>query len=387
MKIVKKLATKYFSNTINELELKELSKLLKNSKNQNVFKKYVKDYYDLNLSLQNINLEADYNTIIRNIQQYKKPSRPFYRSWSRVAALFIVLLGLGYFMNLIINKETTIIDENAITITLDNGDVKVINEDGSEHILNKEGRIVGTQEGTEIDYRIDSLKVSNANAKTEELVYNELSIPYGKKLKLTLSDGTLVHLNAGTTMKYPVKFLKNKERKVFINGEAYFEVTEDKNHPFIVNTSEMNIKVLGTKFNVSAYNDDNSINTVLVKGAVGLYEEDEDYNTEAQVVLSPNQKAFWSKTDKLLEIGKVDVTEYIAWTEGKLLFKIRPFSEIIKVLERHYDVSITNNYNYLNSAKFFATFDTETIDQVLIAFQNSETFTFQRNGNNIIINP
>jgi ferric-dicitrate binding protein FerR (iron transport regulator) len=102
-------------------------------------------------------------------------------------------------------------------------------------------------------------------------------------------------------------------------------------------------------------------------------------------MLTPEHIAFWNKKEPQISINEVDVNEYTAWTKGVLIFKVRTFSEIIKVLERHYDVAITNNYTELNNQRFFAKFDIETIDQVLASFQDSEPFDIKKEGNKISI--
>ena len=120
------------------------------------------------------------------------------------------------------------------------------------------------------------------------MVYNTLKIPYGKKFEVQLSDGTIVHLNAGTSLRYPVQFVKNQSRQVYLTGEAFFEVSKDKAHPFTVNTQEVNVEVLGTKFNVNSYTEDVSTDVVLVEGKVSLYKDKK--TAENQVYLTPGLK-------------------------------------------------------------------------------------------------
>ena len=384
------LIEKYFNSEFTQEELIELENYLKKEDNKEVFKTYVKHHYDLDLHLLKIDNELEFTKIKKRIEKENTMNRSLrisYVRWYKAAAVFIGLIGLTYAFYLfnIGEQATGAIDSNAITLTLDNGDVKVIREDGSEKILNKNGEVVGKQEGTTIYYRSESNPGSNTE-EIEELVYNELYVPYGKKLKITLSDGTLVHLNAGSSLKYPVKFIKGVNRDVFLNGEAYFDVAKNKNQPFIVNLNDLNVQVLGTQFNVNSYNEDASVNTVLVEGSVALYKNNESYNKAKALKLTPGNLAYWDKDKQQLRVNEVDTDEYTAWTEGILLFKIRPFSEIIKVLERHYDVTIINNYDHLNNIRFFARFDIETIDQVLEAFQTSEPFSYNIQENNITIN-
>ncbi|WP_438425339.1 FecR family protein [Aquimarina macrocephali] len=371
---MKKLIEKYLTNTISSSEMMDLSDWLRKDENKETFKAHILQYYDLNYALQDVDVESEYMTLMKSISKQKNS----YKKWYKWAAIFVGVIGLSS-LYVLSTHNKVVTEDNEITLKLENGDVKIIRENNNERIINEEGTIVGV-------YHDDKLEYKNTKVNDKELVYNELSIPYGKKLQLVLSDGTMVHLNAGSTLKYPVKFLKGKDRKVFLSGEAYFVIATDKLHPFIVNTQDVNIQALGTKFNVNSYREDNEMNTVLVEGSVGLYKVDEKFDTNTSTVLQPGYKFTWDKSEESINVKEVDVSEYTAWTKGELLFKMKPFSEIIKILERNYDVVITNNYSSLNEKRFLAKFDTETIEQILISFQSSEDFSFTIEKNRITIN-
>ena len=136
-------------------------------------------------------------------------------------------------------------DTESITIQLEDGNTQIINENRTSQLIDKNGNVLGQQSGNQLVY--------NSDVKNDVLVYNTLTVPYGKQFELQLSDGTNVHLNAGTSLKYPVKFVKGKNREVFLNGEAFFNVAKEVNHPFIVNANEIDVRVLGTQFNISSY--------------------------------------------------------------------------------------------------------------------------------------
>src|SRR5690606_20172851 len=152
--------------------------------------------------------------------------------------------------------------EESITITLDNGTIETLGIDENKVVRDADGNIIGTHNKSKLTY--------TGVSKGEELVYNTLNIPYGKQFDVVLSDGTHVFLNSGTSLRYPVTFIKGKDRTVFLSGEAYFEVAKDEGHPFVVDANEIQIEVLGTKFNVSRYPEDSNINTVLVEGSIEL---------------------------------------------------------------------------------------------------------------------
>ena len=381
-----KLIRLYFTDSLTAKGLDQLVDLLQIEENQELFKQYALDYHNLTLTFQDLDVRAEYLNLLakhKGLPMTRTKKWPF---WLKVAASFAILTSAAYYLFTPLATLDAPLDEsrtNSITITLDIGEVKVIDEGGQDHIHDKAGKLVGTQQGLSINYA-DSLKAPLLKSGGK-LVFNKLAIPYGKTFKLRLSDGTKVQLNAGTVLRYPVRFKAHKERQVFLSGEAYFEVAEDKASPFVVTTEEMNIRALGTKFNVNSYSGDTLSSAVLVEGSVAVYGNDRPYKKEASALLAPNQMASWRLSDKQLDIDAVEVAEYVAWTKGLLMFKMRPFSEIVKVLERHYDVRIINNNPALDETRFFATFDIETIDEVMASFQNSVPFSYKREGDLITL--
>ena len=330
---------------------------------------------------------SDWNHIKTKIYFNKKTT--FLSVFSKVAAILIVSLSLGYlyisYDNNVFSKKESIVslptDENNIILELDNGNKEIISSDGTRSILNKEGNIVGNQEGTKLNYS------NTSKEKTvEALVYNQLTIPYGKIFQLVLSDGTNVHLNSGSTLRYPVNFIEGKKRIVYLKGEAFFKVSKDKKHPFVVKTDDMNIRVLGTAFNVSSYPEDYFIKTVLVEGAVDIYSPKNKYKKAKTTSLTPGHRANWKKSNSDVKVKKVDTSIFTAWIDGKIVFEHMNFNNIIKKLERHYNITITNNNTLLAKEKFTARFDTETIEQVLNAFNKNYAFEYTIENNHITIN-
>jgi len=167
---------------------------------------------------------------------------------------------------------------------------------------------------------------------------NQLIIPYGNQSRVVLSDNTVVWLNAGSRLVYPTLF-KGKTREVLLYGEAYFEVAKNPGKPFIVKTSDLEIKVLGTKFDVSAYDEDNVIQTVLKEGSVSIRRNGANF-FEKDIVIKPNQLASFDKTNSDLKIHEVDADYYTLWTEGLMSFDEIDFSRVIKKVERYYNISI-----------------------------------------------
>lgn len=311
-----------------------------------------------------------------NVQKHEKRNRNLVPSLLKYAAILMLCSGIGIWNYNQPNIEQ-LEPQDAVTLQLENGEIKVIPSEAFQSLINSKGGEVGKQKGSQLDY-----SVSNGS---KEIAYNVLRVPYGKKFSVILSDNTIVHLNAGSSLKYPVKFFDNQNRQVFLTGEGYFDVHKDKKHPFIVTSGDMDIRVLGTKFNISAYPEDREINTVLVEGSVSLYGSEKKYDEKTATLLEPGYKAKWDKFDRKLAFEKVDTDLYTDWIVGKLVIKQMSFENIARKLERHYNVSIESNYPKLDHQVFTATFDIETIQEVLETFTEETHFEFEINGSRISI--
>jgi len=193
---------------------------------------------------------------------------------------------------------------------------------------------------------------------SDKITMNTVEVPVGQRVAITLADGTKVWLNSGSILSYPSKFdLKN--RIVRLDGEGYFEVTADKEHPFEINTSALKIKALGTKFNVQAYPDEDI--------AVSLLEGKLHLQTDSQSVsMSANELATWSKVSGLV-LHKSEAVQYAAqWTSGELLFVDERLADIAKVLEKHFGVKIIINTAGLADERFTCRTQTgATLEKIL----------------------
>ena len=381
----KKIITKYLDSEASEAEVKQLLKWLEKKSNQITYKESVQTKLLIDSKYKSFNSEEASKLFfdeVKLINRNKKKRRFGY--WLKYAAVFIALLGFGYFFvnqnkTLTVSGNDLIIAKDAITLELENGDLKVISSNGEERVVSKTGNVIAEQKGDVLNYQ----KENNST----ELVYNILTIPNGKKFQVVLSDGTTVYLNAGSSFKYPENFIDSENRQVYLlKGEAYFEVAKDVKHPFVVNTNAVNVRVLGTEFNISSYPEDASISTVLIEGAVSIYGNKKIYNKAASLKLKPGYKASWNKIKKDVTVEEVDIKIYTGWKDGELIFKNTQFKNIIKKLERHFNVSITSNNAKLNEEYFDAKFDIETIDQVLNAFNKSIKIQYTIEDNQIIIN-
>lgn len=190
--------------------------------------------------------------------------------------------------------------------------------------------------------------------------YAEVTASTGSVIRYELPDHSWVWLNAGTTLRYPTTFQADR-REVDLKGEAYFEVTADEEHPFYVHTANgPTVYVYGTRFNVSAYEDDEAVSTVLEKGKVNVW-----MPTKEEAVLHPGEQLQYDKASGRWTKSEVDVYEKVAWKEGKLIFRNATLDEIFKKLSRHFNVEIQLNNWKENDYRYRATFRKETLPQIL----------------------
>ena len=192
------------------------------------------------------------------------------------------------------------------------------------------------------------------------LAQSEIISAPGTRSMHTLSDGTRVWLNSGSKLAYSANF-NHKERKVHIEGEAYFDVSHNKQKPFIVEAGQLEIKVLGTEFNVSAYKDDHLIETTLVNGSIELTEA----NSGKTVKLAPKQNLRVDKKINKMTVKNVNPELYSSWKDGKLIFENEPFNDLIRKLSRWYNVDIELESENLEGFRFTAIIQNETLQQTL----------------------
>ncbi|MDO6603956.1 FecR family protein [Arenibacter palladensis] len=328
--------------------------------------------------VDDIDIESAWTNVLGASKTKKNKIITHLLQLSKYAAIFVGLISVAvWYWQTTLPEPQELINEDSITLQLDNGEIQPISTEKIQTITNSAGKILGIQNGIQLNYL--------NNSEINKLSYNVLTVPYGKTFKLILSDSTTVYLNAGSSLKYPVKFINGQNRQVFLTGEGYFDVYKDKKHPFIVTNGTMDVRVLGTKFNISAYPEDKEINTVLVEGSVSLYHNQAEYKTETSSLLEPNHQASWNRLNDNVTIKTVDTDIYTSWITGKLVIKKMPFKNIIQKLERHYKVSINNTYEQLNNQEFTATFDIESIEDVLATFSLETPFEFTKIENHIEI--
>ena len=289
-------------------------------------------------------------TTIRNQAAPVPVSNP--RRWLIPAAAILILLSVAaYFVFNPGNKGQAIAANNNKTIQsspiLPGGNKAVlILADGSSIILDSTTNGIISQQGAvKVNKLENGLLVYMVNGRqvteNDEAFYNTISTPRGGQYQVSLSDGTKVWLNAASSIRFPVIFT-GTTRKVEITGEAYFEVEKNTKMPFIVKAGESEVEVLGTHFNVNAYNDEATIRTSLLEGSVKV-----SAGKGPKEYLQPGQQSGITKDGKIRIYDRVDMEEVMAWKEGRFQFKSADLNTILRQISRWYDVDIEyrNNVN------------------------------------------
>lgn len=215
---------------------------------------------------------------------------------------------------------------NKAVLTLADGKVITLNEAADGALLKVEGMVIRKTRDGQLVYEV----VGNQHG-----TYNTITTPKGGTYQVKLADGTNVWLNAASSIRFPTSFSSLKERKIELNGEAYFEVAKDPKHPFKVHTAKQEVEVLGTHFNISSYVDDSELKTTLLEGAVKVHNLQKD---GVHVILKPGQQSIMAKGE--IKVAKADVDEALAWKNGLFVFNDEPLEHIMKRVSRWYDVEV-----------------------------------------------
>jgi transmembrane sensor len=262
--------------------------------------------------------------------------------WYRIAAAaaILVILSTGIYIintpNKIYESNDHLVKEdvkpggNRALLTLADGTTIVIDDATDGKLAEQSGVIITKTKEGQLVYQF---KDSNSSGKGVSKQFNTISTPKGGQYQVNLPDGTKVWLNAATSIKFPVTFSDLKERRVELNGEAYFEVHKDKLKPFKVASDLQEVEVLGTHFNVNTYKNERNNKTTLLEGSVELHS-----SVTADLKLRPGEQSVLN--EKGVDVNKVNTEEVIAWKNGNFLFNDERLTSIMRQLERWYDVGV-----------------------------------------------
>ena len=378
------ILVKYLSKEANIDEIEELDRWLIKKGNMTIFNSYVQTDYFTSIFMTKYDLQMAKSKIRKRIILIEKRSKLERYKKVAFAASIILLVGISlfnqfYFNETIIIRDPIVIGTDKAVLTLENGD-QVILEKGQKFqnkTLNSDGK--------ELSYSIKNR--SSSNFKNEKIASNFLTIPRGGQFSLNLEDGTKILLNSDSKIKYPVKFIKGKKRQVeLLYGEAFFDVSSSKNNngsEFIVSTKTQKINVLGTKFNVKSYSEDDIITTTLVEGKVKVE------NGENQILLFPNQQSKVDSNSAIIDVSDVDVSQQISWIKGLFSFNDTSLENIMHTLSRWYDLEFifksANQKNFIFSGILERTKSIEDILFIIEKTSSSNEINFEINNKTIII--
>lgn len=282
--------------------------------------------------------EAHRQRMLRNINGLRTRKVPamvrVYRTAAVAATLILLLAGFYLYHKRDARQTRELVQTPAArqshdiapgktraTLTLSNG--RTILLDPASH------GVLGHDSGVNIS-NSDSVLTYQGNSESKVLAYNTLSTAKGEQYSVTLSDGTRVWLNAGSSLRFPIQFT-GKQRKVEVAGEAYFEVTRNASRPFYVTSGNTNVQVLGTSFNINAYDNEPMVRTTLLEGSVSIND---------RVRLSPNQQSRVEKDGSIKVLRDIDVDDAVAWKNGAFSFNNADITTVMRQLERWYDIEV-----------------------------------------------
>ena len=312
-----------------------------------------------------------------NRQKQKKLAKRYVQL--ALGCALLIMLTFGWFQTI---DESTSMEKLLGNIEIGElTDVQLLlSEDNTILIADEESKIVYQEDG-KVD--IHSKEAIDLNSQHSE--FNTLIVPYGKRSTITLQDGTKVWLNSGSKLVYPVSFTQ-KDRRVFLEGEGFFEVTRNEDMPFIVETAAMDIKVLGTAFNVTAFKNEPIVSAVLVEGSVKVTGNKRSKAKNNKTVLTPNERLVYRPETRETKVQKVNVERYISWKEGYLIYRQTNLNQVAKELNRYYNIDISFTDPGLALEKISGKLDLkQNAEEVIRIICNTSSLSYTKSERRFII--
>lgn len=332
-------------------------------------------------SVPEFHVAENRNKLLQTIRQ-KQSSKTSFWLWSAAAAI-LIFLSVGIYWYNMSNHSQPMLTSRYGDDVLPGGNHAILTlADGSSIKLDSTGiGLLAQQHGINITKSEDGIITYEMQLEegmgVATAALNTISTPRGGQYKVILPDGTQVWLNSASSLTYPIHFSR-KERKVELEGEAYFDVAHNAQIPFIVNSVGQSIQVLGTQFNVEAYGDERQFTTTLVQGSVHVSSN----HVPSSLTLKPGQQAVLSGGK--FEVGIVDVNDYTAWKDGLIMLNNFDLPTVIKQLERWYDVEFVNQGNrQFNVSGIISR--TANLSEVLQAIENNTGVKFRIEGRRVSV--
>jgi len=298
------------------------------------------------------------------------------------AAVLLVTIGISVVIETRTDSEISVYARNMQQVAGVRDTRLILSGKKEVLIKSNDSKIAYAGNGNEI--KVDS-GVVRQDVEDGEMVYNTVIVPYGKRTQITLSDNSSVWLNSGSKLIYPAHFASNK-REVYLDGEAIFEVSHNKQKPFHVVTHDVEVKVLGTVFDLSAYNDDKTTSTVLESGSVEMKELGQSIFNTSKATMVPGMMAVYSKEASEITQAKVDVKQYTSWRDGYISCEKQSLGDILKKISRYYNISIQVSDKSLENETFTGKLDLRnSATQVLAIIAEFINIKIENTNNQILI--
>ena len=372
---IEDLILRYLEGTATDAECHELKNLFARNKDaQKLFEQTARtwQYGKYSNKWAKIDMAKAWNSILTKVR--KKRQRIIFR-WS-MAASFALFIGASLFF--LHKREAPTLTAN-IPDTTQNQAQLVLSSGEKIAIANHTGKFLNEQ-GTLIQNDSALLSYTTSGMHSgDQVTYNTLIVPRGCEYRIRLADSTMVILNAESRLTYPTAFT-GASREVTLEGEGYFDVTPDKERPFTVKTPSIQVEVLGTSFNVSAYKDENSNEVTLVEGRVNVHSE------AGSNKLSPNQQFTYQLDNHKIKVQTVNIEPYTAWISGTLVFDGTPLEEVAQKLARWYDVEVVFMSEELKGIRFSGRFKKyEELPYILSLIRETTEVQLNLKDNTVVI--
>ena len=379
---IARIIQKSLKGKLSESEERQLSGWRKVSdENERAFQRMIsEDFYTIGMEkLEMYDSRVAYGRFLQKKYQQRRKRR-FLINMARVAAVALpFVIALVLYVGLNREEEQMVRPSLASNIlpgtskavlTLANGQMMPLGKEATDSTIITDGTQISAS-GSGVTYA--------SGVESESVVYNKLEIPRGGEFCLTLSDGTRVWLNSETSIQYPVAF-GAKERRVFVQGEAYFEVAKDAKKPFTVQFMSSSVTVLGTSFNIRAYPEEKRSQTTLAEGSVRIY------SPGSSMLLKPGEQAEVSALSGEMVKQEVEVKNFTSWKDGRFVFEQQPLEDIMRTLERWYDIRVifkdegAKRISLSGNMKRYGDFS-----QVMKMLQMTGDVRFELHGNDVYI--
>ena len=370
----------YLLDELDDVEREEVKAWLEESEgNKEYFREFQRVYLEFQWGVYAREVKSDFNLLRKKLRKHSS-----LQVWYGVAAAVVILLSVGGMLlwnsgeieekPVQVAKKVTIQPGKSQAILVLSSGEEVAMGNVSRQLEEKDGTSVVVSETGRISYQ--SAEGKGGITKDTARVMNRLVIPRGGEFNLTLSDGTRVWLNAETELRYPVQF-NGKERVVYLKGEAYFEVSKNKEKPFLVQVDDMSVKVYGTEFNVNTYNN---IETVLVTGSVSMNQGGKE------VLLKPNQKGVFDQVSGKITVEDVDVLAYVSWKNGDFIFRNESLNSIMDKLSRWYGLEVLYQDARLQNVRLSGNLKRyKDVRELFVSFEKISDARFKVQGNKVIV--